>query len=186
MPAVSIHAKASMSPFTRLKKFLFNRRIGKYHQTNLSRVPENHFSAINSVGIIFDATDSKVSSIVLAFVDQLRKKEFEVWPFGFFNSRNPGTPVTFDFIDLKQLSFAWIPEGERIQKFIDTPFDVLINLDTSAHRPLNYIAAASKALFKIGPAHGNHAHYDLMVEMHGSDLERYIQEIRTTFNKIQG
>jgi hypothetical protein len=67
-----------------------------------------------------------------------------------------------------------------------TPFDVLINLDTEMYRPVSYIAAASQALFKIGPAEGNHDHYDLMIATHGKDVNEYIEQIRSVFNKIEG
>jgi len=170
----------------RLKNFLFNRAIGKYRETNLSHVSDDHFSAIQSIAIIFEATDATDREVVLAFANELNETGFDVWPLGFINSKVDGITFRFDFIDLNQLSFAWIPKGEHITKFISKPFDVLINLDTSMHKPLNYIAAASKALFKIGPAQGDHNHYDLMVEMHEKDVGLYIHQIRSTFNKIQG
>ena len=176
----------AMPMIRRLKTFLFERAIGKYRETNLSHVPENHFSAIRSIGILFEATDAADREVVLAFAEQLRETGAEVWPLGFINSKVDGITFRFDFIDLTQLSFAWLPKGEHVRKFIATPFDVLINLDTNTHRPLNYIAAASKALFKIGPAQGDHSHYDLMIEMQEKDVSRYIHEIRSTFNKIQG
>lgn len=175
-----------MPLISRLKIFMHNRAMRKFRTTNLNKVPDNHFSTIKSVGILFLANDAKECDVVFRYRDQLEKTGFQVWPFGYFNFKVREKPTKFDFIDLTNLSFAYIPASDKITQFITKPFDVLINLDTASHRPLNYIAAASKALFKIGPAHGNHAHYDLMIDMHEHDLARYIQDIRTTFNKIQG
>ncbi len=175
-----------MSLTRRLKTFLYDRAIGKYRETNLNHVRENHFSSIRSIGILFEATDSADREVVLAFANQLRETGIEVWPLGYINSKVDGITFRFDFIDLNQLSFAWLPKGDHVTKFISTSFDVLINLDTEMHKPLNYIAAASKALFKIGPAQGDHKHYDLMVEMPEKDVSRYIQQIRNVFNRIQG
>lgn len=175
-----------MPVISRLKTFLHKRAIAKFRGTNLNKLPENHFSSIKSIGILFEAIEAKDREIVLEYAELLKKMGIDVWPFGFFNSKIKDITFPFEFIDLTHVTFAFLPEGKRIAEFIATQFDVLINLDTSSHRPLNYIAAASKALFKIGPAHGNHAHYDLMIEMHEKDLARYIQDIRTTFNKIQG
>ena len=186
MPAVSLQSIVSMPVISRLKTFLHNRALARYPGTNLNMLPENHFSSIKSVGILFEAMDAKDREVVLGYAELLKKMGMDVSPLGFFNSKIKDITFPFDFIDLNNITFAFLPEGEKISKFIATPFDVLINLDTSSHRPLNYIAAASKALFKIGPAHGNHTHYDLMIEMHEKDLARYIQDIRTTFNKIQG
>lgn len=165
---------------------MHDRAMAKFRTTNLNKVPDNHFSEIKSVGIAFLASDAKDREEVLKYADYLKKTGFDVETFGFFNSKIKDITFPFKFIDLTNLSFAYLPLGEQVIEFINKPFDVLINLDTASHKPLNYIAAASKALFKIGPAHGNHAHYDLMIEMHEHDLARYIQDIRTTFNKIQG
>jgi hypothetical protein len=175
-----------MAMMLRLKDFLHNRIVGRYHETNLEKAPADHFSSIRSVGILFDAADSRDRDIVLDYAEQLRSQGIQVWPLGYFNSKVEGITFKFDFIDLTKLSFAFIPKGERVKEFIAKPFDLLVNLDSSLHKPLNYIAAASKALFKIGPANGNHQHYDLMIEMQEQDISKYIQEIRKTFNKISG
>lgn len=175
-----------MPLISRLKTFMHDRAMARFRTTNLNKVPDNHFSAIKSVGIVFVATDTKDREVVLKYVEYLKKTGIDVDILGFFDAKIKDVTFPFKFFDLTNLSFAFLPQGEQVSAFVHRQFDVLINLDTATHRPLNYIAAASRALFKIGPAHGNHAHYDLMIEMHQHDLARYIQDIRTTFNKIQG
>jgi hypothetical protein len=122
----------------------------------------------------------------MEYRSRLQHTGITVTLFGYFNSKVEGITFPFDFIDLDNLSFAYLPEGEAVRKFIATPFDVLINLDTEMYKPISYIAAASHALFKIGPAEGDHNHYDLMVTTHGKDVNQYIEQIRSVFNRIEG
>jgi hypothetical protein len=186
MSEIAIRTRTAMPVIARLKKFLYQRAIRRYRSTNLNKVPENHFSVIRSVGILFDASQAHDREVILAYAERLRGSGIKVSLCGFFNSKVEGITFPFDFIDLKSVSFAGLPRGEHVEKFIEAPFDVLINLDMSLHRPLNYIAAASKALFKIGPAEGDQRHYDLLIGIPDRNMEKFIHEIRTTFNKIQG
>lgn len=176
----------AMPLISRLKSFLHKRAVDKFHTTNLSKAPANHFSSIKTVGILFDATHDVERDTVLGYARRLREEGIVVALLGFFNTKVEGIDFNFPYIDLKNLSFSQIPHGSQVEHFIQTPFDVLINLDTAMHKPLNYIAAASKALFKIGPAEGDHKHYDLMIAAPNHDLTNYIEQIKTTFNKIQG
>lgn len=186
MPEVAIQRVRTMPLFSRLKSFLYQRAVNKFHSTNLAKAPAGLFSSIKSVGVLFDATHASDRELILGYANDLRAKGISVSLLGYFAAKIEGVDFKFDYIDLKNLSFAYIPHGEQVRTFINAPFDVLINLDSSMQKPLNYIAAASKALFKIGPAEGDHRHYDLMVTAPDKDLNTYIQHIKSTFNKIQG
>jgi hypothetical protein len=175
-----------MALLSNLRKFIYDRALRKYRSTNLQKVSDHHFSNIKSVGIVFDANEAQDREAVMAYVQRLQNSGMDVWPFGFFHTKIDGVTFPFDFIDITELSFAKLPKGERIREFIQMPFDVLINLDTRLYPPINYICAASQALFKIGPAHGNPEHYDLMIETHEQHLNKYIEDIRKTFKKISG
>ena len=186
MADVLFRSVKSIPLLSRLKTFLYRRAIGKYRSTNISKVSENHFKKIRTVGILFDANDTKGREAVIGYRQQLQESGITVSLFGYFNSKVDGITFPFDFIDIRDLSFAYLPEGDRVRQFISTPFDVLINLDTQMHKPMSYMAAASRALFKIGPAQGDHNHYDLMIATEGNDIALYIEQIRSVFNKIEG
>lgn len=173
-----------MSVKTKLQNFLHERAMRKYRETNLNGAREDLFTQISHVGILFDANESQDRDAVLDYAERLRAEGIKVWLFGYFNSKIEGVTFKFDYIDLSQLNFSFLPKGEKIKAFIETPFDLLINLDTSVHAPLNYVAAASKAQFKIGPSKGNAMHYDLMIESREKELGKYIDQIRMIFNKI--
>jgi hypothetical protein len=186
MPEISTQPVNVMTLISRLKSLLYSRTLQKFHATNLNKVPVDHFSAIRTVGILLDASDSRHCRIIRDYQQKLTGMGVTSQLLGYYNSRVVDDPPDFPFFTAQQLSFAYIPKAGVADEFINTPFDVLINLDMKMHKPLSYIAAASKALFKIGPANGDHRHYDLMIHTPDGDLEKYLEEIRATFNKIQG
>ncbi|HLF65135.1 MAG TPA: hypothetical protein VI603_15330, partial [Saprospiraceae bacterium] len=96
-----------MPVISRLKTFLHNRALARYHGTNLNMLPENHFSSIKSVGILFEAMDAKDREVVLGYAELLKKMGMDVWPFGFFNSKIKDITFPFDFIDLNNITFAF-------------------------------------------------------------------------------
>jgi hypothetical protein len=175
-----------MPLISRFKVFLYYRALNKFRSTHLSKVKPDHFSKIRRIAIVFDPQNAEHRNVIKEYKHTLEEAGIQVSLFGYLDTKNPG--ITFDFpcIDQNSLSFAWIPKGQLVADFISTPFDVLINLDQAQHKPVNYICAASQAFFKIGPARGDSRHYDLMIDMQGNDIRRYLDEMRIIFNKIVG
>ena len=168
----------------RLKQKLFERAINRFDSTNLEQINSRHFDEIGSVGIIFEASNPAACETVMKFRHDLIHREKEVQILGFFNQKQVLVAMPFNYFTLEHLNFALVPKGDIVRQFIAQQFDVLINLDHESCQPLNYIAAASNAMFKIGPASGNYKHYDLMIDMPKFELQAFIQEIRHTFNQI--
>lgn len=175
-----------MAVLNKLKDFLYRQSLRKYRSTNLAKASPGHFKNIRSVGIIFDAMEARDRDVVLDYARTLKEGGIAVDILGYFNTKIEGPSFKVPYFDIRGLNFAGIPTGEHVHTFIQKPFDVLINLDQSDHKAINYVCAASQAIFKCGPAHGNPAHYDLMVAMQGGDLKAYLDQIRITFNKISG
>lgn len=170
----------------KLRDYLHTRALRKFKATHLSQAPHNHFGQIRKIGILFDANEAGDREAVIEYADRLRKTGINVWIFGYFDAKIEQVTFPFDFFDKTHLSFAHLPKGEKVQQFINTRFDVLINLDVEQYPALNYIAAASQALFKIGPATADPLHYDLMIGSGSDNLRQYIDQIRSVFNKISG
>ena len=104
---------------------------------------------------------------------------------GFFNTREDPGVQRFNYFSSSNLNFRRVPTSEIALRFIETPFDVLFNLDTGNHQALTYVSAASAALFKVGPAGKGVDHYDLMIELSdGGGVGQFIDEIRRTINAI--
>lgn len=169
----------------RLRKYLYRRALGRYKATNLHEIEQNHFRNIRSVGIVFNVSEMNDQKPLRQFQSDLINRNKQVELLGFFDVKEQPEAQDFGYFTLQHLNFAGIPRSDITDQFIARRFDVLINMDYTAHPALSYVCAASKALFKIGPATGKTEHYDLIIDMAGRfDLAAYIKQIRQTFNLI--
>ena len=131
-----------------------------------------------SVGLLFDATSLDERNIVLGFADQLKKKGKQVKLLGYFDTKLKSSDFAFKHFDKKRLDWALRPKREVMEDFSSQPFDLLINLSKKAIAPLDYIAAHSKAKFRVGPFIENTFCYDLMIE-HDEEkgLEPFLEQV---------
>ncbi len=112
------------------------------------------FQAARSIGILYDATTEKIYELIKHRVKEIRAQQKEVHTLGFFNHKEL-PPMRFaklgmDFFTTRSLNWKLQPSGVVVHNFMACPFDILIVLHSEDHLPIRYIAAHSKARFKIG------------------------------------
>ncbi len=72
--------------------------------------------------------------------------------------------ITQDIITVKDLNLRYQPQNAFVNEFINTEYDILIDLSLKEHLPLLYCAALSKAALKVGRFQEDHQlFYDLMI-----------------------
>jgi hypothetical protein len=113
----------------------------------------NIFSA-GSVGILFELTDESVYYSIQKYFQKLQEKKIKVKALGFASNKlvtNHFLPVlSFDFFDNRQINWLYIPKAPCVQDFVDSDFDICINIASENVFPLKYIAGVSKARLKVG------------------------------------
>ena len=172
---------------TRIRQLLHESQLRKFKTTNLDKVKSGHFNSIDHIGVLFYAGAEKEVDPVLQFRDKTKARGIDVDLVGYYDTKEEPGPQSFSYFNDASLNFAMIPGSDVVRQFIEQPLDVLINLDYRLHRPVTYIAAASRALFKVGPANGDHAHYDLMIDLGDNyNTRELIAEFRKTFRMING
>jgi hypothetical protein len=82
------------------------------------------------------------------------------------------------------LNFWKLPPDRLVHDFINTPFDLLINMTGNTNEALTYICAASKANFKVGyTSLGNL--FDLVVDLDESHKHRLTDEVIKTLVNLK-
>jgi len=113
----------------------------------------NIYSA-GSVGVLFELTDESVYYSIQKYFQKLQEKKIKVKALGYTSNKlvtNQFLPVlTFDFFNSRQLNWFFIPKATCVQDFIETDFDICINISSEKIFPLKYIAGISKARLKVG------------------------------------
>jgi hypothetical protein len=72
--------------------------------------------------------------------------------------------ITQDIITGKDVNWRFQPQKPFVKEFIETEYDILIDLSLEDHLPLLYCAALSKAGLKVGRFQEDHQlFYDLMI-----------------------
>lgn len=138
-----------------------------------------------TVGILFDAAEADDHELVKKFVVYLRGLGKKVKAIGYYSNKlvpqMTYSKLEYDFFDKKQLNWYMKPSDPFIRNFIEDEHDILIDFNVKDHFPLRYIAAISKAKFKVGRlSPGTEFIYDLTIDTGTStDLKSFMREVDT-------
>ncbi len=167
--------------------------LKKIKRQNLRRQPVD-FSQARSMGLLIDSRLPEVMDTVRDFVNRLeqgpgskmaRNKYREVKLLAYFNDRAPHENFPFKSFNKKETDWIGRPKSPAAIEFMQTPFDILVNLSIAQLRPLEYISALSNAQLRVGPATAKTYCYDLMIDTAGQDnLAHYIQQIELYLTRL--
>lgn len=136
---------------TKAGAYFLHKRLTSVHR-NRKLV---NINAAGSVGILFELTDEPTYTAVQKYLQKLQEKKVRVKALGFASNKmvtNQFLPVlTFDFFKENQVNWMGFPRAKCAQDFIETEFDICINIASERIFALHYVAGMSKARLKVGP-----------------------------------
>jgi hypothetical protein len=113
-----------------------------------------NINSAGSIGILFELTEESVYYSIQKYFQKFQEKKIKVKALGYASNKlvtNHFLPVlSFDFFNGKQINWFNIPKAQCIQDFIDTDFDICINIASEKVFPLKYVSGMSKARLKVG------------------------------------
>jgi hypothetical protein len=133
-----------------------------------------------TVGIIYELKDEQTYNHITRFVKILQDKQINVKAIGFFDGNiRPIYAIeklSLDYYDRKDLNWFNKPKGNYVTDFCRVDFDILIDLSLEANFQTKFIAAFSKAKFKVGKdGENNSAIFDLMIDINAkTTLDEFI------------
>lgn len=117
------------------------------------------------VGIIFNATKTNDVITVTQFTDKLKKENKEVYILG-YQDRKLKEETDSRLFDNKNVNWYGLPNDEKINEFQRKNLDILICAFEEECLPLEYIAATSKAKFRVGVFSKSKTNYfELMINI---------------------
>jgi len=149
------------------------------------------FNEAKKIGLLYDATDLKDYEAVKQFVKDIRAQQKEVMALGFVDkkelSQNQFAQLGLEFFSKKNLNWKMIPSHKAVTNFINEKFDIVINLGKNEIFPLRYIAALSKARFRVGRFDKQFTFcYDLMIQTENdSDIRHFIHQAENYLKQIK-
>lgn len=159
------------------KELLANPRIMKPNKFN--------FSNIKTIGILFEASNPEDFELIKRYVVYLREHGKKVKVIGFFSTKNiPSltySKLEYDFFSPKEIDWLNRPATHIASNFINEEYDLLIDLNIHDHFPLRYIAALSKAKFKVGKyKEKDETIFDMMIDSDNTQkLKYFLRQVDT-------
>jgi len=151
-----------------IKKNYAKRQI-KTEAKNVSRqkTPVN-IDAAKTIGIAFQFTDKDDFELLKKYVIYLRELKKKVKAIGFYNTKEEPnvsySKVDYDFFGKKSHNWYGKPTDHIVTNFIEEEFDIFIDLNVNDEPVLTYVAAMSRAKFKLGRFEENDYIHDLLFE----------------------
>ncbi|MBL1233645.1 MAG: hypothetical protein COA31_013080 [Flavobacteriales bacterium] len=140
-----------------LKKFKLNIAqflLNKKNKNTVRKVKAIGLDKAIEIGIIYDATNRMEYDAVKKLTNYLIEERKKVATLGYINSKKGSELMSphlhYRYFDNNNLSRLMIPKGNEVDKFIATPFQILIDLTMSDCFPNKYITTLSIARFKVG------------------------------------
>ena len=138
-------------------------------------------------GIIYDSTLPGNDIAATKIAEWLRNKGKEVTVLGYLHEKEITSKEDVEIFNLKDVNWYGVPKTDRVKKFCDTHFDVLLCGITDDNRPLDYIAYMSKAKCRVGPyIQGKTGAFELMVNIEkGLNLKTALEKMIMLLNLIK-
>jgi len=148
------------------------------------------FTSAKYIGVLCSPQDEISNGHVRAFLRYLSQKDIKYLVFGYFDGKN--IPENFlywketDFITRKDLNFFFMPQTPNVEKFINEPFDMLINCNIDQYFPMEYVSQLSVAKCKVGIMREGESCFDLVIDIQKNrtiqyflkNLEIYLTNLR--------
>ncbi len=126
--------------------FLLKRKLAKVKtQREVINLEDANF-----IGMLYNAFDPENTIIVGRLADNLRREGKKVSLLGFVNGQNKDFGDEKEFFNKKEVNWMQVPTSTKVNKFIKTDFDILINAWIGEELSLEYIAALSNAKYRVG------------------------------------
>jgi hypothetical protein len=148
------------------------------------KVYYSNFSQVKSIGIAWDASRPMEFSSLTKFYQKMHELKIEVKIFGYYPGKNLPDQYTairyLTCIRKDEINTFYHPVSPETKKFINNPFDILIDINFEKQFPLIYVTSLSNARFKIGlfDPESAEAPFDLMMEIKNPvDIDNYLVQI---------
>lgn len=134
-----------------------------------------------SIGIVFDATRKEDFEAVLDFYQKISTPGKTIQVIGYVHAKEIPAAYLFkkDFFlfDRKMTNWFDKPKDEDVQRFVRTPFHILLDLSMTPRNCLRFITASCPASFKVGCNLIENNDFDLVINLEKSaDLGYFIKQ----------
>lgn len=152
---------------TKVAQFFYSRLQKNVKQ---NKVIDFKFDEVKSIGIIFDENSKQINSLINSISTEFKSKSgvISIYELAYnVDDLNKPDQIGIPTVYFTDADLNWYgkPKFKDVENFINTPFDLLINLASNDTWAIKFCVMPSKAKFKVGKLEGNDDVYDFMIDL---------------------
>lgn len=163
--------------FTGLKKKRIQNVFDKAIRKKQPIVKQTKDGPIENIGVLIDEETYLKNDVeyLLQSILGIDSNSIQILVMRKFKKKDKPSDIHFTVKD-----FGWVGEinNPNLQKFIDTPFDLLINFDAYNNLYIKYLTLISNGDFKVGYSKTDDRLYNFMIVHKEDDLKTFIAELK--------
>ncbi|MDT8400889.1 MAG: hypothetical protein RQ743_04270 [Bacteroidales bacterium] len=144
----------------------------------------NNLHNAHKIGIVWDGSNTDDFEAISAFYQDMLKINIQVDIVCYY----PKTVLPDKYTAIRyltcikktDLNIFFIPASDDVDEFINTPYEILIDINNNNHFPLRFISLLSRAEFKVGPESSEYKDkLDMTINIDKkNDLVYYLQQVK--------
>lgn len=164
-------------------------KLKNYIKKQVREVKVCSLSNAKTVGILFAINNQDSLNDIREMLKKMQKKGIQTYALGYIPVKKPDdfylSQKGFNFFSDSDLNFFLIPTSEAANEFINTEFDVLIDIYSEQYFPTNYIINMSKAGLKVG-CFCESKPFDIMINVENkTNINYYFEQVIHYLEKIK-
>ncbi len=169
-----------------LRNYFYENSIAQALNGSKTQRQLTNLADAKSIGIVYNSTNPDNDIIITKFAEELRKQNKTVEIIGYVNDAKIDHKADIMVFNKSNVTWAQVPNDERIKNFSSRPFDLLFAAFTEENKTLEYVARTSKAKWRVGVFNERKTdYYELMIMMDAkTDLSYFLQQATNFLNKI--
>ena len=138
----------------------------------------NNLRTSHKIGIVWDGSDTSDFEGITSFYQDMKDINIQVDIICYYPDNilpDEYTAIRYlSCLKKSDLNFFYIPQNYDIEEFINTPYDILIDINIRNHFPIEYISVLSRAEFKVGPDTSKYKDkLDMTIKISDNDAPTY-------------
>ncbi|MBS0011587.1 MAG: hypothetical protein KFF49_09275 [Bacteroidales bacterium] len=144
----------------------------------------NNLHNAHKIGVVWDGSNTAGFDAVSAFYQEMQKINIQLDIVCYYPEAvlpDEYTAIRYlTCIKKTDLNYLYLPHSFDIEEFINTPYEILIDINNNNHFPLKYITVLSRAEFKVGTeSSGYRDKLDMTLAVdRKNDLAYYLQQVK--------
>ena len=164
-----------MAPIRRIKDHFYYKNLNSLPQPSPQKSDLNF---LHKIIIILDRNQIDDIPVIKKVTGSWNDEGVQLY-LVCFGMEEEDAPTSSDTIFLTKKDIDWkgVPSHEKLKETVSRRYDVMINLDRTGKRAMEFLSAAIFADLKIGLVETKHKIYDLLVETEAGDTRGIMDEI---------